>query len=147
MMTASERMFLLHQSVTRSGKSAQSKIPCLSHDTMSSMCVYQCHFCVTWEYILLIKNTQNFFSTILLSLLLVCITKGIFSIWCEEKELIYNKTVATWVTTIRTSIEEEPIYIYCFCCLILLRVQELCESWGGCPGLPVLMSLMVSVDV
>ena len=27
------------------------------------------------------------------------------------------------------------------------RVQELCESGGGRPGLPVLMSLMVSVDV
>ena len=31
--------------------------------------------------------------------------------------------------------------------LHLHRVQELCESRGGCPGLPVLMSLMVSVDV
>ena len=29
----------------------------------------------------------------------------------------------------------------------LFRVQELCESRGGRPGLPVLMSLMVSVDV
>ena len=29
----------------------------------------------------------------------------------------------------------------------LLRVQELCESRGGRPGLPVLMSLTVSVDV
>ena len=27
------------------------------------------------------------------------------------------------------------------------RVQELCESRGGRPGLSVLMSLMVSVDV
>ena len=27
------------------------------------------------------------------------------------------------------------------------RVQELCESRGGRPGLPVLMSLMVSVDL
>ena len=27
------------------------------------------------------------------------------------------------------------------------RVQELCESGGGRPGLPVLMSLTVSVDV
>ena len=26
-------------------------------------------------------------------------------------------------------------------------VQELCESWGGDPGFPVLMSLMVSVNV
>ena len=30
---------------------------------------------------------------------------------------------------------------------VLLRVQELCESRGGRPGLSVLMSLMVSVDV
>ena len=29
----------------------------------------------------------------------------------------------------------------------LLRVQELCESRGDRPGLPVLMSLTVSVDV
>ena len=29
----------------------------------------------------------------------------------------------------------------------LVRVQELCESRGGRPGLLVLMSLMVSVDV
>ena len=29
----------------------------------------------------------------------------------------------------------------------LVRVQELCESQGGRPGLLVLMSLMVSVDV
>ena len=29
----------------------------------------------------------------------------------------------------------------------VVRVQELCESRGGRPGLPVLMSLMVSVDV
>ena len=39
----------------------------------------------------------------LLSLLLGCITltKGIFSIWCEKKELFYNRTVAKWVTTNR----------------------------------------------
>ena len=30
---------------------------------------------------------------------------------------------------------------------MILRVQELCESRGGRPGLPVLMSIMVSVDV
>ena len=29
---------------------------------------------------------------------------------------------------------------------INFRVQELCESRGGCPGLSVLMSVMVSVD-
>ena len=29
----------------------------------------------------------------------------------------------------------------------ILRVQELCESRGGRPGLPVLMSFTVSVDV
>ena len=28
-----------------------------------------------------------------------------------------------------------------------IRVQELCENRGGRPGLPVLMSLTVSVDV
>ena len=35
MMTASQRMFLLRQSVTRSGKSAQSQVPCLSHDVIN----------------------------------------------------------------------------------------------------------------
>ena len=30
---------------------------------------------------------------------------------------------------------------------LLLIVQELCESRGGRPGLSVLMSLLVSVDV
>ena len=40
------------------------------------------------------KLIKNFFSTKLLSLLLGCITKGILSIWCEIKELVYNKTVA-----------------------------------------------------
>ena len=32
-------------------------------------------------------------------------------------------------------------------CSSLVIVQELCESWGGHPGLSVLMSLLVSVDV
>ena len=31
--------------------------------------------------------------------------------------------------------------------LVMIRVQELCESRDGRPGLSVLMSLMVSVDV
>ena len=31
--------------------------------------------------------------------------------------------------------------------VVSLRVQELCENRGGRPGLSVLMSLMVSVDV
>ena len=30
---------------------------------------------------------------------------------------------------------------------LVIRVQELGESQGGRPGLPILMSLMVSVDV
>ena len=49
---------------------------------------------MTWEYILLIKNKQNIPPHLpaLLTLLLGCITKGIFSIWYEKKELIYNKT-------------------------------------------------------
>ena len=40
-------------------------------------------------------------------------------------------------------LRERLIFIY----FIFLRVQEPCESRGGRPGLPVLMSLMVSVDV
>ena len=34
-----------------------------------------------------------------------------------------------------------------FECPVTLIVQELCESRGGRPGLPVLTSLLVSVDV
>ena len=30
---------------------------------------------------------------------------------------------------------------------VFVIVQELCESQGGCPGLSVLMSLLVSVDI
>ena len=36
------------------------------------------------------------------------------------------------------------ICVYCSCIFI---VQELCDSRGGRPGLPVLTSLLVSVDV
>ena len=36
--------------------------------------------------------------------------------------------------------------LQCFC-FVFIRVQELCESRGGRPGLSVLMSLTVSVDV
>ena len=40
------------------------------------------------------------------------------------------------------------IYIYIYLCdCVRHRVQELCESRGGHPGLPVLLSLSVSVDV
>ena len=31
--------------------------------------------------------------------------------------------------------------------MYFIIVQELCDSWGGCPGLSVLTSLLVSVDV
>ena len=40
------------------------------------------------------------------------------------------------------------VYIYRYCLLgDTFIVQELCESRGGHPGLSVLMSLLVSVDV
>ena len=39
------------------------------------------------------------------------------------------------------------VYINDPSCLSLLIVQELCESRGGRPGLSVLTSLLVSVDV
>ena len=35
----------------------------------------------------------------------------------------------------------------CVCVYIYIIVQELCESRGGRPGLSVLTSLLVSVDV
>ena len=39
------------------------------------------------------------------------------------------------------------IYIYSSSVLLYVIVQELCESRGGRPGLSVLTSLLVSVDV
>ena len=38
-------------------------------------------------------------------------------------------------------------YLYKYFCLLDVIVQELCESRGGRPGLSVLTSLLVSVDV
>ena len=39
------------------------------------------------------------------------------------------------------------IYIYIYIGRVVVIVQELCESRGGRPGLSVLTSLLVSVDV
>ena len=40
------------------------------------------------------------------------------------------------------------VYIYIYMCVCVCAiVQELCESRGGRPGLSVLTSLLVSVDV
>ena len=39
------------------------------------------------------------------------------------------------------------IITHCMCICTTHIVQELCESQGGCPGLSVLTSLLVSVDV
>ena len=41
----------------------------------------------------------------------------------------------------------EQRYIKAIIVVIVIRVQELCESRGGRPGLSVLTSLLVSVDV
>ena len=41
----------------------------------------------------------------------------------------------------------EQRYIKAIIVVIVVRVQELCESRGGRPGLSVLTSLLVSVDV
>ena len=38
-------------------------------------------------------------------------------------------------------------YVSVQVCIVWVIVQELCESRGGCPGLSVLTSLLVSVDV
>ena len=57
---------------------------------------------------------------------------AIMCLQCLKKQVVadahrFKRPVITWRQTV--------------------RVQELCESRGGLPGLPVLMSLMVSVDV
>ena len=43
--------------------------------------------------------------------------------------------------------ERKSIYIYIYILIATLSVQELCESRGGRPGLSVLTSFLVSVDV
>ena len=87
---------------------------------------------MTWEYILLIKNKQNiFFHRIaLIASWVYNINKGNFLLWCEKKEMIYNKIVAflqceslpitlslslslkllTVQPALLVSTEEEPIY-------------------------------------
>ena len=45
-----------------------------------------------------------------------------------------------------TIMMEEQMYVYTWRLLTLI-VQELCKSRGGRPGLSVLTSLLVSVDV
>ena len=39
------------------------------------------------------------------------------------------------------------VWMFQSLCIVMFRVQELCESRDGCPGLPALLSLTVSVDV
>ena len=51
----------------------------------------------------------------MLSLLLGCITKGIFSIWCEKNKLVYNKTGCCKVSDYQLgpALKKNPyIYIY-----------------------------------
>ena len=58
-------------------------------------------------------------------------------------------TVSTKGTSVRFASALGPLSLFKSCGLWQhsLRVQELCESRGGRPGLLVLVSLMVSVDV
>ena len=62
-------------------------------------------------------------------------------------------TLSETATQTRGTIHTQPrIYIYWYmyvgpCTWQSIRVQELCESWCGRPGLSVLTSLMVCVDV
>ena len=48
-----------------------------------------------------------------------------------------------FITSIRVNLYIRPCIFVC----AFLIVQELCESRGGRPGLSVLTSLLVSVDV
>ena len=66
-----------------------------------------------------------------------CRVKGqkIFNLACPRR--VFRMPVGmSWI-----------IRIMCEFLFFVSRVLELCESWGGRPGLPVLMSLMVYVDV
>ena len=60
-----------------------------------------------------------------------------------------EKTIARILTNISTITTGQTCYCHFSRAeqVIPYRVQELCESRGGRPGLSVLTSLMVSVDV
>ena len=57
----------------------------------------------------------------------------------KEETLFFNRPSTMTVISGKFKVGVEEI--------ASVRAQELCESRGGRPGLPVLTSLMVSVDV
>ena len=68
--------------------------------------------------------------------------------------LVPHETAAVSAQLLCTSYNQAPIYnvtirshIYVYRMYVCIIVQELCESRGGRPGLSVLTSLLVSVDV
>ena len=70
-------------------------------------------------------------------------SKQLFSSQMSAALLYYIENRAIRVTTVFYPHLFDFFNLLCSC----FRIQELCESRGGRPGLPVLMSLMVSVEV
>ena len=64
--------------------------------------------------------------------------------WGWGGALAFMKKTGVWGSILLTIYVLVYYILFVFCFFI---VQELCESWGGRPGLSVLMSLLVSVDV
>ena len=55
--------------------------------------------------------------------------------------------VAGYATGARNKVNPKKVVVFFVFLENLFIVQALCESRGGCPGLSVLTSLLVSVDV
>ena len=64
-----------------------------------------------------------------------------------ERALLISVHLSTEIGPVRLTLSALVVNFAKGWSAIALRVQELCESRGGRPGLPVRMSLMVSVDV
>ena len=64
---------------------------------------------------------------------------------CLAAELFLNSCFSDTVILLHADVETAILAKYTSCWAVI--VQELCESRGGRPGLSVLTSLLVSVDV
>ena len=66
--------------------------------------------------------------------------------WTREAKIGTRKKLWHWLS-IRGYILTYSVLLRENICQLWVIVQELCESWGGRPGLSVLTNLLVSVDV
>ena len=112
---------------------------CMSSDTsvflsFVSRCLYQCPAILSLVsvYVCLLICVSDSFSLNVYLCLCMCV-------WLSPK-VCFSLSLNVWISV---RLYYHSLYVYMYHTI----VQELCESWGGCPGLSVLMSLPVSVDV